>query len=75
MNAPSSVLPEILPTLHALSRADKLRVIQHLIGDLAQEEGLPFLESGGSYPIWTPLDSYDAASSLMTMLEAERAAR
>jgi hypothetical protein len=73
MNAPHTALPDLLPTLHALSRADKLRVIQQLAVDLAQEEGVPQLEAGASYPIWTPLEAYDAGATLMKMLESERA--
>jgi hypothetical protein len=73
MNAPHSSLPDLLPTLHALSRADKLRVIQHLAVDLAQEEGMPLFEAGASYPVWTPLEAYDAGATLMRMLETERA--
>jgi hypothetical protein len=73
MNPDVPNLPALLPALHALSRADKLRVIQHLAGDLAQDEGVPMFEAGVSCPIWTPLEAYDAAASLMKMLEAERA--
>ena len=74
MNIHAANLPELLPTLHALSRADKLRVIQHLVVELAQDEGVPLFEAGASYPIWTPFEAYDAAASLLKMLEAERAA-
>jgi hypothetical protein len=66
-------LPDLLPALHALSRADKLRVIQHLATDLAQEE-IPYFEAGACYPVWTPLEAYDAAATLMKLLETERAA-
>ena len=74
MNTHETNLPELLPALHALSRGDKLRVIQQLAVDLAQEEGVPFFEAGASYPIWTPLEAYDAEASLMKLLESERAA-
>ena len=67
-------LPDLLPALHALSHADKLRVIHHLVSDLAQEEGVPLFEAGASYPVWTPLEAYDAAAALMNTLESERAA-
>jgi hypothetical protein len=62
-------LLELLPTVHALSRADKLRLMQLLIADLAQEEGVPLLEPGASYPIWTPLGTYDAAEVLLQELQ------
>ena len=67
-----TVLPDLLPKLSALSRADKLLVIQHLAIDLVQEERA-LLEMGASYPIWTPLEAYDAADSLLKMLDGERA--
>jgi hypothetical protein len=37
-----------------LPRADKLRLMQFLIIDLAQEEGIPLLSAEAEYPIWTP---------------------
>jgi hypothetical protein len=73
MNTQEVNLPDLLPALHSLSRADKLRVIQHLVTDLAEEEGVPFFESGASYPVWTPLEAYNGAAVLMNMLETERA--
>ena len=72
MKTSETTLPDLLPTLYSLSRADKLRVIQHLAVDLAQEEGVPFLEAGASYPIWTPFEAYDAAATLMKLLETEK---
>jgi hypothetical protein len=69
MNTQATSLPEILPALHALSRADKLRVIQHLVVDLAQDEGVPLFEAGASYPVWTPLEAYDAVAPLLEMLQ------
>jgi hypothetical protein len=74
MIARDCALPELLPTLHALSRADKLRVIQHLVVDLAQEEGIPLFEAGASYPIWTPFEANDAGAALLNMLESKKVA-
>ena len=73
MKTTESNLPAILPALYSLSRADKLRVIQHLANDLAKEEDVPFFEAGGSDPIWTPLEAYEAGATLMKFLEAEKA--
>jgi hypothetical protein len=67
-------LPELLPALHALSRADKLRLIQHLVVDLAHEEGVPLLEMGAAYPVWTPHHAFDAAAVMLNALEKEGAA-
>jgi hypothetical protein len=64
-----SGLPDLLPTLRTLSRADKIRAIQLLAGELAREEGVPSIEAGISIPIWTPFDAYDAASKLFEELK------
>jgi hypothetical protein len=62
---------EVLPSVRALSRIDKLRLIQVLAEDLAQaEETTPFA-AGQSYPVWSPHQAYDAAAVLLRELEAE----
>ena len=63
-------LTEILPTLQALPRSDKLRLVQFLIVDLAREEGIPLVEVGTPYPIWSPFNAYDAAAVLLKELDA-----
>ena len=60
-------LSELLTTARTLCRADRIRLVQYLIADLAHEEGIPPLEEGTAYPIWTPLHAFEAAA---TMLEA-----
>jgi hypothetical protein len=63
---------EILPSFQALSRMDKLRLIQLLAEDLAQaEESAPFAP-GQTYPLWSPDRAYDPAATLLRELEAER---
>jgi len=57
-----------------LPRADKLRLMQLLIIDLAQEEGIPLLAAEAEYPIWTPLNAFDAADTLLQMLQTHQAA-
>lgn len=81
MSSKPSGLPELLPALHALSRVDKLRAIQHLAvdlavdlaGDLAGEEGGSFLqlEAGLAYPVWTPHGAEEAGAALLKALAAE----
>lgn len=61
---------ELLPTLKELNRADKLRVMQFLLLELAREEGT-LLNAGSSYPIWSPYDAVEAASSLLEALKTE----
>lgn len=62
-------LSEMLPTLHALPRPEKWRLIQLLVADLACEEETPSIEAGRAYPIWSPHDAYDAADALLKVLE------
>lgn len=66
-------LTELFPSVKQLPRADKLRLMQLLVVELAQEEGVS-LTSGVEYPIWTPLHAFDAADTLMKMLEDHKAA-
>jgi hypothetical protein len=68
-------LAEMMPALQSLPRDDKLEVIRLLVSDLKRQEGIDLLQSGASYPIWTPLDAYDAATSLQQLLDQERAER
>jgi CheY-like chemotaxis protein len=61
---------ELFPTLRNLPRADKLKVMQFLVTELAQEEE-PALQHGATYEIWSPFDSHEAAHKLAQLLEAE----
>ena len=67
-------LTELVPAIKMLPRADKLRLMQFLIIDLAQEEGIPLLAAEAEYPIWTPLNACDAADTLLQMLQTHQAA-
>lgn len=64
------VIAELFPTLKNLSRADKLKVMQFLISELAQEEDLN-LKSGATYTVWSPLNSHEASHQLAQLLESE----
>ena len=66
-------LPELFPAIKMLPRADKLRLMQFLVIDLAQEEGVPLLAADAEYPVWTPLNAVDAADSLLQMLKTHQA--
>jgi hypothetical protein len=61
-----------MPTLQALPRLDKLRLVQFLIGEIAREEDPGMFEPGASYAIWSPYDSDEAATTLQAMLEQEQ---
>ena len=62
-------LTELLPALRELSRADKLRVMQFLVLELAAEEGA-VLTPEVSYPIWSPYEAFDAAAVLLDLLKS-----
>ena len=67
-------LSELLPALHGLPRADKLRVIQLLAADVAREEGDEATIAEGLYPIWSPYDAFEGAATLLRVLDEEQAA-
>jgi hypothetical protein len=65
-------MTELLPTLNSLNRAEKLRVMHYLVIELEKDENiLP----PGTYPVWSPFDSYEAANALMEALKADKAAQ
>ncbi len=55
---------ELLSTLKALSRIDKLKVMLFLVQKLAAEKQALLLQPGATYSIWLPYNSYDAAQKL-----------
>ncbi len=57
------VSTEMLNSLHTLSRADKLYIMQVLISELAQEE-INLIKPDQSYPVWSPYDAFDAANTM-----------
>ena len=70
MTPAEKALPDLVPAARALSRADKLRLIQLLVADLAREEEVAPVEVGASYPLWTPHHAFEAADVLLRELEA-----
>lgn len=65
-------LTELFPAVKMLPKADKLRLMQFLVIDLAQEEGVPLLAADAEYPVWTPLNAFDAADTLLQMLKTHQ---
>ncbi len=64
-------LLELLPNIHALPRAEKIRLIQVLAQDLAEAEADSRLEAGKDYPVWSPDRAFAAAETLLETLRAE----
>lgn len=60
---------KLLEELHKLNRADKLRVIQMLVGELAVEEEVYFTP-GATYELVTPYGNEAAAQVLYDALQA-----
>lgn len=65
---PIVLVTDLLPKLRELSRADKLRVMQFLVAELAKEEGVTPLENEPVYRVWFPYDAFEAANILGKML-------
>lgn len=65
-------LVELLPNIQALSRTDKLRLIQLLAADVASEDGIAFDVSEKIVPIWSPHDAFQGAATLLDVLNEER---
>jgi hypothetical protein len=63
---------EMMPSVRALSRIEKLHLIQLLAQDLARSEEPTDLKSGQSYPLWSPDRAYEAADVLLRELEVEK---
>lgn len=68
-------LPELFPTLRNLSRADKLKIMQFLVSELAREEEALLLEDGATYQLLSPYNSHDAAQKLAQLLEEDQSSR
>lgn len=63
-----SMLAELIPEAKSLSRADKLRLIQLLAEELAENEGI---EADQSYAVWSPDRAFDAADVMLRTLSDE----
>ena len=66
-------LNELLPSLRALPRGDKLRLIQLLAADVASEDGITSADAETTYPVWSPHEAFDGAATLLRVLEEEKA--
>lgn len=61
----------LIPTLRELSRTEKIRAIQFLASELEKDETL-MLQPGTEYEIWSPYDSYEAASQMQQLLDVHK---
>lgn len=65
-------LSELLPSIHALPREDKVQLTHLLVNELAQTISETTIEGRQAYEIWSPYDSFDAAKLLMDYVEQSR---
>ena len=59
---------EILPSVKKLNRYEKMRLVQILIDEMALED-TAFFEPDRKYEVWSPYDSFEAATTLQKMLD------
>jgi hypothetical protein len=64
-------LPEVLLEVRALSRLDKIRLIQFLAQELERDES-DLIEPGRSYPVWSPDRAFTAAAALLEALAEDK---
>ena len=63
---------ELIPEVQHLSRADKFRLMQFLVVELAAAENA-LIEPNTEYPIWSPYDAFEAAEKMLTKLSEGKA--
>jgi hypothetical protein len=64
-------LGEVLPGVQSLSRLDKIRLIQFLAQELERDDA-GLIESGRSYPVWSPDRAFSAAAALLHALAEDQ---
>lgn len=62
---------EIQLSIKKLSRREKLRLIQFIVSELANEEGINLIRDSDSYAVWSPFDAVEAADALYEELKKE----
>jgi hypothetical protein len=65
-----SLLAELIPEAQSLSRIDKLRLIQLLAAELADDEGSD-IKASQSYAVWSPDSAFKAADVMLQALANE----
>jgi hypothetical protein len=63
------VSAKLLSSLQELDRSDKFYIVQILISELAQLE-TNSIQPGQSYPVWSPNDAFEAADTMLKVLQA-----
>lgn len=65
-------LTELIPSIHNLNRSEKIHLLQIIVNELAQEEKNDYLIPHEDYPIYSPLNAFEAAETLLQLLEENK---
>ena len=60
-------IAELLPQIHNLPRADKVRILHFITSELSAEDQTDLLPEG-EYPVWTPVGAEGAAADMLDFL-------
>jgi hypothetical protein len=73
------IVKDLIPLVKKLDRAGKLQLMQSILNEIAEEDGVPITEienlaiiSDEDYPVWSPTDAYEAADTLLTLLKEDK---
>jgi hypothetical protein len=62
-------LTKLIPTIHNLNRREKIQLLQIIVNDLAEEEKNLGFKHNEDYPIYSPLNAFEAGETLLKLLE------
>ena len=62
-------ITELIPSIQNLNRSEKIQLLQIIVNELAQEEQNSPLNNQENYPIYSPLNAFEAADTLLQVLE------
>lgn len=64
-------LTEIIPTIKSLNRREKIHLLQIIVNELAQEEK-NLITPNEEYPIYSPLNAFEAGDTLLKLLAEDQ---
>lgn len=66
-------LTELIPSIQKLNRrSEKIQLLQIIVNELDQEEQNQNLTHQEKYPIYSPLNAFEAADTLLQVLEKNK---
>lgn len=61
-------LAEVLPAVRALPRSEKLRLVELIESELAEDEARMVSETEAVYSVWSPYGAFEAGDVLLRAL-------